>query len=83
MDCRSCLACGNLYLAMTANKLIEPVADPQGMIQRYFIEPTTKYLLPALKAVGQVPDPTSEGLKHLDLPYLTNKPETYFAAWQR
>ena len=73
----------NLYLAMTANKLIEPVADPQGMIQRYFIEPTTKYLLPALKAIGQVPDPTSEGLKHLDLPFLTNKPETYFAAWER
>lgn len=73
----------NLYLAMVENKLIDPVADPKGMIQRYFIEPTMKYMLPALKAVGPVPDPVSKSLEHLDLPYLTSKPESYFASWER
>jgi ABC-type nitrate/sulfonate/bicarbonate transport system substrate-binding protein len=73
----------NLYYAMTETKLIDPVADPEAMMQRYFIEPTTNYVLPALKALGRVPDAEADGLEHLGLPYLAKPPEDYFAAWEK
>ena len=73
----------NLYFAMTQTKLIEPAADAEGMINRYFIEPTMKYTLPALQELGRVPDPETEGLAHLKLPYLNKSPEDYFASWEK
>ena len=73
----------NLYFAMTETKLIEPVSDPDAMMQKYFITPTTKYTLPALNELGRIPDPESGSLGHLKLPYLKKNAEDYSAPWEK
>jgi len=73
----------NLYYAMVTNKLIEPASDPESMMREYVIEPTTEFVLPALKKLGRQPDLQTDALASLALPYLPKAPQTYLAPWEK
>jgi hypothetical protein len=73
----------NLYYAMVTNRLIEPAGDPDSMMRDYVIEPTTRFVLPALEKVGRQPDPQTDRLSSLALPYLPRAPQTYLASWEK
>jgi NitT/TauT family transport system substrate-binding protein len=73
----------NLYYLMVSNGVIEGVSDPAAMIQRHFIEPTIRYVLPALSDLGRVADPETESLRRLPLPSLPQPPEAYLGPWEK
>ena len=64
----------NLYLAMVDTKLIEPSPDPDGMMKRYFVDPTEQYTIPALQELGRLPDEETAGLRKLETPISKEKP---------
>jgi len=73
----------NLYYLLVSNGVIDAVPDPAAMIQRYFIEPTIRYVLPALSDIGRVADPETDRLRRIPLPSLPHPPETYLGPWEK
>jgi len=68
---------------MVSNGLIEAVSDPAAMIQRHFIEPTIRFVLPALSDLGRVADPETESLRRLPLPSLPQPLDAYLGPWEK
>lgn len=73
----------NLYYLMMENKLIEAVVDPKEFINRYWVEPNIKYVLPAVRELGSQEDPLVKRLLALKLPYLPGPAKDYLSPWER
>lgn len=73
----------NLYYLMVDTKMIAPWDNPEAKMKEYFIEPTLKYTIPALKELGIEKDPYINKILREPLDYLANKPESYFAPWEK
>ena len=68
---------------MVKTKMIAPWDNPEAKMKEYFIEPTLKYTIPGLKELGIEKDPYIYKILREPLGYLENKPETYFASWEK
>lgn len=73
----------DLYHLMVDTKQISPVEDPRKFIDRYWAEPTLKYVLPALKGLGTQDDPVVRQILKMKLPYLGRDPKDYLASWEK
>jgi NitT/TauT family transport system substrate-binding protein len=73
----------NVYYMMVKTKMISGWDNPEAKMKEYWIEPTLKYTIPGLKELGIEEDPYIYKILREPLGYLENKPETYFAPWEK
>lgn len=73
----------HVYEMMVAAKTIDPHPDPEKMINDKVVEPTKRFLLPALDALGWQRDPPIEAMLKADYPLLPKPVESYYADWER
>jgi NitT/TauT family transport system substrate-binding protein len=73
----------NIYNMMVKTEMIKPWSEPQAKMKQYWIEPTMKYTIPALKELGINEDPYTYSVLRISLPYLDKNPEAYFAPWEK
>jgi sulfonate transport system substrate-binding protein len=72
----------NTYYQMVKTNMIKPFDHPEAVMKEYFIDPTMKYTVPALKELGVSQDPYIYRMTRTPMPYLAKKPEAYFAPWE-
>jgi hypothetical protein len=53
------------------------------VIDKYFIDPATRYTMKALEEVGRQPDPLVEDFLKTRLPLLKEPNSAYFAPWEK
>lgn len=73
----------HLYELQVAGGIIKPVADVQKMMQSYFIDPVTKFTLPALEELGMQPDPAIKKMLGASYPLLQKPVQEYYTRWDR
>jgi hypothetical protein len=73
----------NIYNLMVKTNMIPAWSNAEAKINEYWVEPTMKYTVPAVKEMGIQDDPYIRKVESLSLPYLDKAPETYFAPWER
>lgn len=74
----------NIYNLMVKTNMISSWDKPETKMKEYWIEPTMKYTLPAVKELGINEDPYIYRTLRTPLPYLLGKkPENYFAQWEQ
>ncbi len=73
----------SLYQMMVKTNMIKPWDNPEAKMREYFIDPTMKYTVPAVKELGMSQDAYTDKLLTTSLPYLDKKPESYFGPWQK
>ncbi len=73
----------NIYNMMVKTNMISSWERPEAKINEYWIEPTMKYTLPAVKELGINQDPYIYRILRTSLPYLNKKPESYFGPWEK
>lgn len=71
------------YFMMVKTGVLKPVADPQAMMDAYYIQPGQKFVAPALKELGVQPDPLTDSLRKTKLHYLEGDVSRYLGPWER
>lgn len=71
------------YLMMVKTGVLKPVANPQAMMDAYYIQPGQRFVVPALRELGIQPDPLTDSLRKTKLHYLDADVSTYLAPWER
>lgn len=70
------------YMYVTAN-IVSSDPNITSIINKYFIDPATRYTLKALDEVGREPDPVAKNFLNTKLPLLPSDNHDYFAPWER
>ncbi len=73
----------NIYNLMVKTGMIPAWENAAARMNEYWVEPTMKYTLPAVKELGLQDDPYIRKVERIPLPYLDKKPESYFAPWEK
>jgi sulfonate transport system substrate-binding protein len=73
----------HVYHMLVAGKVLDPIDDPGKLIEQSVVEPAKRIGLPALEAVGQLPDPEVTAMLRASYPLLPNAVETYYSDWER
>jgi hypothetical protein len=72
-----------VYSLMVKTNMIPAWENAAAKMNEYWIEPTMKYTVPAVKELGIQDDPYIRKVLKQSLPYLDKKPESYFAPWEK
>jgi NitT/TauT family transport system substrate-binding protein len=70
------------YLMIKAGEL-QPFADPKAVIQKYWIEPSQRFVTPAVAELGNQKDPIIEEVLKIKLPNLSEDMDQYLAPWEK
>ena len=68
---------------MVKTNMITAWDKPETKMSEYWVEPTIKYTIPAVKELGIEDDTYIDKILKIPLPYLSKKPENYFASWEK
>lgn len=71
------------YYMMVKTGQIKPAANPEALMQRYWIEPAQRFITPAVAEIGSKPDPVTSEMLKLPLPYLEGGAGKYLGPWER
>jgi ABC-type nitrate/sulfonate/bicarbonate transport system substrate-binding protein len=73
----------HVYFVMLAGNIIKPVDDAEKMMNDYFVEPTKKFVLPALAEIGMQKDPVIKDMLTAAYPLLPKPAEAYHTEWDK
>ncbi len=71
----------HIYHMLVGAQTLKPLDDPATLINEYFVEPATRFTLPALEEIGIVPDPLQKSMIEGEYPLLPRPNSTYSAPW--
>jgi len=73
----------HIYYVMLEGNIIKPSDDVAKMMNDYFVEPTKKFVLPALAEIGMQPDPGVKEMLTGSYPLLPQPTEAYHTEWDK
>jgi len=73
----------HIYRMMGDARVIDPVENFSTIIEKYFIEPTQRFTLPALEELGKQKDAILENVRQQQLPLLEKPVQEYLAPWEQ
>ena len=73
----------DFYYLMVKAQQLKPYADPEAVIQKYWIEPAARFITPAVAELGHQKDPIVEEVLKIKLPNLPKAPEHYYGPWEK
>jgi len=73
----------NLYEMLVQNKTIDALSDPMKLFDAAIVEPTKRFTLPAVEALGLLPDPDINAMLQGEYPFLPKPASNYYADWER
>jgi hypothetical protein len=73
----------HVYRMMEDARVIDPIENFPTLVEKYFIEPTQRFTLPAVEELGKQKDAILENVRQQQLPLLEKPVQEYLAPWER
>jgi ABC-type nitrate/sulfonate/bicarbonate transport system substrate-binding protein len=73
----------NLYEMLVRNKTIDAHPNPAKLFDAAIVEPTKRFTLPAVEALGLLADPDIDAMLKGEYPFLPKPAPNYYADWER
>jgi len=73
----------DFYYLMVKAEQLKPYADPKAVVEKYWIEPGTRFITPALAELGAQKDPIVDDVLKIKLQNLPEAPAAYYGPWEK